>query len=52
MVVPQYAGDLIRPFPLSTELEDTLDNALCLLVRYESLAIIVSLAIAVGRLAT
>lgn len=52
MVIPQYAGDLIRPLPFGAELEDTQDDALCLLVRYESLAIIVSLAIAVGRLAT
>ena len=51
MVVPQYAGDLIRPFPLSTELEDALDDTLCLLVGYESLAVIVPLAVAVGRLA-
>ena len=50
MVIPQYAGDLIWPFSLSAELEDALDDTLCLLVRYESLAVIVPLAVAIGRL--
>ena len=32
MVIPQYAGNLVRSFPFGAELEDTLDDALCLLV--------------------
>ena len=51
MVIPQYAGDLVRPFPLGAELEDTLDDTLCLLVGNKVLAVIVPLAVAVGRLA-
>ena len=42
---------LARSFPFGAELEDTLDDTLCLLVGYESLAVIVPLAVAVGRLA-
>ena len=51
MVIPQYAGDLIRPFPLSTELEDALDDTLCLLVGNKVLAVPIPLAVAVGQLA-
>ena len=51
MVIPQYAGDLIWPFSLGAELEDALDDTLCFLVGYEPLAVIVPLAVAVGRLA-
>ena len=50
MVVPQYAGDLIRPFPLSTELEDALDDTLCLLDGNKVLAVFAPIAVAVGRL--
>ena len=50
MVIPQYTGDLIRPFPLGAELEDALNDALCLLIGDEPLAVTVPLAVAVGRL--
>lgn len=47
MVIPQYAGDLVRPFSLGAELKDTLDDTLCLPIGNKVLAVPIPLAVTV-----